>query len=109
MISKKWVNSVKEMNKTAKQLDDARNECYELMSKRIKDIFHRNSMVMPKIHFTSDASRIECRWSRGTELYIPTELIEELGMAFDFNVEISTDGEWLKILTFYPLGEEVSD
>lgn len=104
----KWLISVKEMNKTAFQLDNARRECYGLMSDKIKKLFNENSMVLPKIHFTNDASRIECTWNRGTELFIPVDLIMELGMPFDFNVEIRTDGEWVKKLTFYPLGEEVT-
>lgn len=98
----KWLESVSEMNRAAVELNDARKEHYELMSNRIKTIFHENSMTAPKIHFTADASKIECTWKRNTELLIPIELISVLGMSFDFDVEIATDGAWLKKLTFYP-------
>lgn len=62
-------------------------------------------MPVPAIHFTSNASRIECTWSRNVDLLIPVDLIIDLHMPFDLDVEIADDGEWRKKLTFYPLRE----
>ena len=100
-----WQNSVRELNMDAQRLDDARNECYEWMSNKIKSIFQRNGMTIPKIHFASDGSVIECKWSRNIDLFIPVDLIIGLHMGFSFDVEIASDGEWLRVLTFYPFRE----
>ena len=102
---KKWQDGVLALNDDAKRLDDARRNCYEWMSDKIKDAFKRNGMPVPAIHFTSDGSRIECTWNRGINLFIPIDLILDLHMGFDFNVEIKEDGEWVKKLIFYPFKE----
>lgn len=101
-----WLNSVKQLNNDAQRVSDDRNDCYKWMSKKIKEAFQRNGMPAPKIHFTSNCSRIECCWSRSVELLIPPSLILDLHMPFDLDVEIMADGEWRKKLTFYPLKED---
>ena len=100
-----WQKSVVELNDDAVRLDEARRKCYEWMSDKIKSVFQRNGMPIPKIHFASDGSRIDCKWGRGVDLFIPVDLILDLHMGFSFDVEIASDGEWLKVLTFYPFRE----
>lgn len=101
-----WVFSIKEMNALSDKLSKDRDKCYRWMAEKIKDAFEDTGNPVPRVFFEEDGSRIICRWFSEDKLFIQPLLILDLHMPFDFNMKLTTEGVWEKILIFYPLGDD---
>ena len=101
-----WKQGVRELNKSADEIVSARDEAYRIMSDNIKNAFKITNNPIPIISFSSDASEITCKWDIGVDPIIPVNLIVDLKMPFTFNKGLNNNGEWEKILIFYPFMED---
>ena len=96
-----WIENVEQLNQEADMIKSTRDECYEWMANKIKDVFRRSNNPVPMIHFKSDASEIICCWDN-LDVIVPVTLIMDLHMSFSFDKRLTTDGAWKKVLIFYP-------
>ena len=97
-----WKMAVEEMNHKSDELDSQRNSCYQWLADKIKEKFRDADIPIPRIHFSTNASKIVCTWESNSDFVIPYIVILDLHMDFAFDKVLDTEGNWKKRLVFYP-------